>query len=240
MYWASGPLTLQLNENTTYYFQAYYLNAWWGWSFTFNLYPTPPPNADFYSWPSDPSVYDNIQFNNYSNDPGGASFQSSTWDFGDGTTATDWNPFHQFATDGDYTVQLTVVTSDGRTGTTSRLVQVRTHDIAITKFTVPQSASAGQTRQVNVEVNNHRYSETVTIQLYKSTQGGFVLVGTLTQYVPVRPSNRTTQFAFNYTFTNGDAAAGKVTFKAVANLEGARDSWPADNEAIALPTKVTR
>jgi hypothetical protein len=30
-----------------------------------------------------------------------------------------------------------------------------------------------------------------------------------------------------------------VTFKAVVNLVGARDALPADNEAIAPPTKVT-
>jgi hypothetical protein len=31
-----------------------------------------------------------------------------------------------------------------------------------------------------------------------------------------------------------------VTFKAVANMVGARDALPADNEAIASPTKVSR
>jgi hypothetical protein len=65
-------------------------------------------------------------------------------------------------------------------------------------------------------------------------------VGTLNQQVPVRPSNRTTTFNFSYTFTKDDATMGKVTFKAVANIQGARDALPADNEAIASPTKVNR
>jgi hypothetical protein len=31
-----------------------------------------------------------------------------------------------------------------------------------------------------------------------------------------------------------------VTFKAVATIVGARDALPADNEAIAAPTRVSR
>jgi hypothetical protein len=34
----------------------------------------------------------------------------------------------------------------------------------------------------------------------------------------------------NYTFTAADARIGKVTFKVIANLVGARDALPADNE----------
>lgn len=66
-----------------------------------------------------------------------------------------------------------------------------------------------------------------------------MLVGSLTQFVAARPSNRTTEFPFNYTFTADDAAVGKVTFKAVAVLVYARDALPADNQAIGAPTRVT-
>ena len=120
-------------------------------------------------------------------------------------------------------------------------MHVRTHDVAITKFTVPQSASAGQTRSITVSVTNHRYDETVQMQLYKSVAGGsFVPVGSSQQLVPVRGGNRTTDFTFNYTFTTDDAALGKVTFEAVATIMGARDAQPSDNTAISLPTKVNK
>ncbi len=65
-------------------------------------------------------------------------------------------------------------------------------------------------------------------------------MGTLAQYVPVRSGNRTTNFAFSYTFTSADAVVGKVTFEAVATIIGARDALPADNTLIAPPTKVTK
>ena len=79
------------------------------------------------------------------------------------------------------------------------------------------------------------------MDLYKSIPGGFQLVGSYIQSVPVRPANRTTAFTFNYTFTTSDASVGKVTFRAVASIVNARDALPADNEAISSPpTKVTR
>ncbi len=179
-------------------------------------------------------------FNNWSHDP--ACYycgMSAEWDFGDGTSSTEWSPYHRYAAEGDYTVSLTVTTTDGRTGSTSRNLQVRTHDVAITKFTVPQSAKAGQTRSITVYVNNTRYPEQVEVQLYKSTPSGWQWVGSLQQYVPVRPSNRTTPFAFSYTFTPEDAQLGRINFRAVAVIVGARDALPTNNEAISLPTKVT-
>ena len=200
---------------------------------------TPPPSADFYPNPDNPSSYDSIYFENRSQDP--ACYycgMSAYWDFGDGTTSTDWSPSHQYAAEGDYTVSLTVTTQDGRTASTTRTLQVRTHDVAITRFTVPQSAKAGQTRSVTVDINNTRYPEQVEVQLFKSTPGGWQWVGTLQQYVPVRPSNRTTRFEFSYTFTAEDALLGRINFRAVATIVNARDALPANNEAISLPTKV--
>jgi hypothetical protein len=198
--------------------------------------------AEFYTDPFDPSTFDMVNFNNTSYDPYCYWWcgQSASWDFGDGTTRTEWSPSHNYAVEGDYTVSLTVTTGDGRTASTSKNLQVRTHDVAITKFTVPQSARAGQTRSISVEVNNTRYPEQVQVDLYKSTVTGWEWVGSLQQYVPVRPSNRTTRFAFSYTFTQADAQVGRINFRAVAEIVGARDALPTNNEAISLPTKVSR
>ena len=138
-------------------------------------------------------------------------------------------------------MQLKVTTFDGRIGSTSGPVHVATHDVAITKLTVPTSASSGQTRQISVGLKNNHYPENVLVQLFQSVPlSGFELIDNLTQPVPVRPSNRTTSFDFNYTFTSDDAIIGKVTFKAVAYVLDARDASPADNEATASPTKINR
>jgi hypothetical protein len=70
--------------------------------------------------------------------------------------------------------------------------------------------------------------------------GGVEFVGYLTKSVPAQKGNRTTQFSFNYTFTQQDARIGKVTFKAVVVLEGARDAFPFDNEIISMPPTVLK
>jgi PKD repeat protein len=234
-----GRLTFTAQTGTTYYFQVD-VQFGEGGPLEFLFEVTPPPVAGFGFSPFDPSVFDSVQFFGSWFDPGDVGVQMEEWDFGDGTARTGCCPTHQYAGDGDYAVQFTVTTFDGRTGSTSQTVLVRTHDVAITKFTVPKSASAGQTRAVAVGINSRRHPEMVEVQLLKSVPGGFQFVGVLTQSVPVRPSNRTTNFNFSYTFTSADAQVGKVTFKAVANVVGARDALPADNEAIASPTKVSK
>jgi len=231
-----GHVTFRATAGQTYYFQ---LARVYGQDpVQFGLELAPPPVVNFYFYPGDPSAYDTVQFYDASYDPADAGIASREWQLGDGTTSTDYSVSHRYAADGDYTVRLTVTTVDGRTASASQTVHVRTHDVAIVRFSAPQSASVGQTRQISVDIRNTRHPETVTVQLLKSVPGGFQSVGALTQSVPVRVGGRVTPFAFSYTFTSDDAVMGKVTFEAIATLQDARDALPADNEAISLPTKV--
>jgi len=201
---------------------------------------TPWPVDGFWNYPYDPSIFDWISFGLYGATPSNWTCQ---WDFGDGTTYNECyvDQIKRYTNDGDYTVSVQVTNDLGEVSTASRVLSVRTHDVAITKFTVPQSAKAGQTRQLVVNVSNTRYPERVQVELYKIINNNeLAWVGTLIQYVPVRSGNRTTIFTFNYTFTPEDARVGKVTFKGMAFILDAREAWPADNEAIALPTRVSR
>jgi PKD repeat protein len=234
-----GSLTLHVDVGTTYYFQGGGLFGARG-PITFTLDVAPSPHAEFFQSPSDPSMYDLVTFSDQSFDPAQVGIQSQAWKFGDGVTATGCCPQHRYATDGDYPVELTVTTADGRTDTIRHVVHVKTHDVGIAKIAAPQSANVGQTKQIQVNVFDLRYPETVQVQLLKSIPGGFELVGTLTQSLSPRGKNQTTPYTFNYTFTADDGTVGKVTFKAVATIIGARDALPADNEAIATPTKVGR
>ena len=231
------PPTFVAVAGTTYYIQ---LGGDFGGTATLLLQPPPPPQANFFTQPFDPSTFDVVQFFDQSFDPAGFGIQTSHWSFGDGATADGQVVTHRYAADGDYQVRLDVTTFDGRTGSITRTLQVRTHDVAITKLMVPNAASSGQTRGITVGVTSNRNAETVNVALYKSVPGGFQQIAVLQQSVPIRSANRTTNFEFSYTFTAGDAAVGKVTFRAVATILGGRDALPADNEAIGSPTKVSR
>jgi hypothetical protein len=236
-----GTILTRLEGGVTYYVQAG--SAYWGnGNLAVNVAEiTPPsPEVNYYYQPDMPSIYDTVSFNASGWDPANLGIATYEWEFGDGSGATGQNVQHQYVADGDYLVQVTATTSDGRSATYSRLVPVATHDVAITKFSVPNSASAGQTRTVVVGISNWRQPETVVVELYKSVPGGWQYVGTGQQSVPVRGGNRTTNFEFNYTFTADDAAVGKVTFRAVASVIGGQDAIPADNEAISMPVKVGR
>src|SRR5205807_305386 len=230
--------TFRALANTTYYFQVGGLFGQTG-SLQFHLEVTPPPVANFGFFPFDASTFDLVQFFDQSFDPGGIGFAPQAWTFGDGATGIGPNPTHRYAADGDYTVQLTATTLDGRMAVAAQTAHVRTRDVAVTKFATPNAASSGQTRRIVVGINSRRYAETVEVQLFRSVPGGFQQFGSLTQSVPMNPKNGTTDFAFSYTFTADDAQIGKVTFKAVTVISGARDALPADNEAIAPPTKVS-
>jgi PKD repeat protein len=233
------PLTFRAQAGTTYYVQ---VGAWCCNGFgpvTFTLDVAPNPVAQF-SWsPSDPSIFDTIQFSDNSYDPAGAGLSAWAWDFGDGTTSTLEYPAHRYAADGTYTVRLTVTTSDGRTASTSQSLQVQTHDVAITRLAVPKSVHVGQTIAVNVYLQDSRYPETVQVDLYKSVPGGFSQMGSLTQSVPVKLAGQTTRFAFTYTVTSDDKALGKITFRADATIIGHRDADPADNELLSTPVAVS-
>jgi Ca2+-binding RTX toxin-like protein len=118
-----GFVTFHAEAGTTYYFQA--TPGGLG-LLQLNVVVTPPPVAGFGYGPGDPSIFDTVQFQDFSNDPAGVGIGSQAWDFGDGATATGCCPTHRYPADGDYPVQLTVTTFDGRTASTSRVVQVRT------------------------------------------------------------------------------------------------------------------
>jgi hypothetical protein len=153
-------------------------------------------------------------------------------------TSDQPNFYHQFAVDGDYPISLTFTTDDGRSATANQVVQVRTRDVAISKFSIPQTAQVNQTKTISVDILNKRYSDYVTVTLIKGLPGGGEqVIGTLTIFVPAKAKQSTT-FKFSYTFTSADASIGKVTFKAVASIASGRDALPADNTSIAT-TKVS-
>jgi len=234
-----GRVLLRAEAGTTYHIQvgAQFDDAG---PMDIRLDVLPPPVAGIGFFPGDPSIFDAIQFVDQSFDPGGVGIEAEQWSFGDGTTGSGCCPTHQYSADADFTVQLSVSTFDGRTALNSQTLRIRTHDVVITKLAVPQAGRTGQTRRIVVDVNSKRYAETVEVQLSRSVPGGFQQFGSLTQFVPMNPKGGTTEFAFSYTFTSDDAQIGKVTFRAVAVVVGAREAFPSDNEAIALSTKVTR
>jgi hypothetical protein len=231
-------VVIQAQAGVTYYFQVSGLFGTEG-LVPFALNVAPPPTVSIGYSPYDPTMFDTTFFYSSVYDPASIYGHTTTWTISDGTTSQQPSFSHQFAADGDYTVNLSVTTADGRTGTSTQVIQVRTRDVSINKLSVPQMASVNQTKTINVEVKNNSYSDYVQVILYKGLPGGGEQqIGVLTIYVPAR-ATKPTVFKFSYTFTASDQVIGKVTFRAVANFVNGRDALPSDNTSIAT-TLVNR
>ncbi|WP_439663971.1 PKD domain-containing protein [Lentzea sp. HUAS TT2] len=162
------------------------------------------------------------------------------WNFGDGTTLTGQkgSVSHRYQADGTYAVTMKATSADGRTATVTGQIKIETHDVGITKFVVPTSARAGQSKPITVHVANTRYLEKTSVTLYRSNGSSWDEVGQLTLDVAAHPT-RKVQFPFSYTFTPEDLAMGKVAFRAVASLQyPAQDARRLDNEVISIATTV--
>lgn len=231
--WSSSSFAVQAGQ--TYYVQLGDSSGYGG-NVTFRLEMAPTPQAAFYYYPEPPSTLEAVSFSSNAYDPAGVGITKTQWDFGDGAKATGSAVSHQYAAEGQYRVKHTVKTSDGRVGSTTQTVVVKTNDVYITRMVRPRTAVVGQTKRIIVSVGNQRYPQQVRVELYRSVPGGYAYVGSLEQWVDV---NRTTDFYLGYTFTAADARIGKVTFKAVAMITDGRDALPADNEFITLPVIVT-
>lgn len=216
---------------TTYYLQAT------GSGVAIDIVPPPDPGWDFS--PGDPSRFDEITFRH------GFGYWDPTiteylWDFGDGTSGTGNPAAHRFARDGNYTVTLTVNARGGRTASHTQAVQVRTHDVAVLWSSVPGRGRVGRAAPIEVGVGNTMYAETVQVDFYKDTSTGLQHLGFVTKAVPVMQAKKTILFSLSYTFTSDDLAAGKVSFKAVATILGARDAFTGDNTVTPPAVSVTR
>ena len=117
----------------------------------------PPDPVAGIGWsPFEPSIVDTVQFFAGGYDPAGAPWVAWQWSFGDGATSSAPNPTHRFAANGTSDVTLVVTTEDGRSAQATSSVTVATHDVSIKAISAPKSASAGQTKTVNIDLANRR------------------------------------------------------------------------------------
>lgn len=87
---------------------------------------TVPPVAAFVWTPIKPQAGEQVLFDASNSTPNGGEIVSYTWDFGDGVSQVESEPYvtHVFEAFGDYTVSLNVTDSEGESGVATNVVWV--------------------------------------------------------------------------------------------------------------------
>jgi len=104
-----------------------------------------PPIASFSSSPSNPTKGDTIQFNDLSTSPD-TTILSWSWNFGDGTSSTARNPYHQYQNSGTYTVTLQVTDDYEQIKSQTKIISINEKPIAYFSYS-PTSPSTSDTIQ---------------------------------------------------------------------------------------------
>lgn len=223
---------------TQYWIQI--VNAPAGSTFAVAPAPAPSPSPWMYNVTGMAGMPVEIYANN-TGDPVSLFPTIVSWDFGDGTPgSTDpWRVEHTYAKDGDYTVTLTSTTSDGRSGSGTLLIPIRTHDVSVVSFTAPTNARAGQSKTFVAGIRNTHYVETAQVVLMRGGPGGWVVVTTANVTLPVKAANKSTSVNLPYVFTAADARAGTVSFKVQVYLN-VSELQTTDNEMVCPPVRVTK
>lgn len=84
----------------------------------------PDPFASFGLYTPNPTTAAPVAFFDSSYDSIGRPIVGWAWQFGDGATSTEQAPSHRYTVIGDYSVELTITTDDGRSASTSLVVSV--------------------------------------------------------------------------------------------------------------------
>lgn len=163
------------------------------------------------------------------------------WAFGDGGASDERQPTHCYGMDGDYTVELTASTPDGRQGTATAVVEVRTHEVAIESLRAPGACRAGEPMEVVVEVSSSRYDEVVELRLFARVPGydSYAEQADRTAFaVQAGGARSATSVRLQATIPAAAYAAGTVTIEAVVVILGGLDATGFErSRKISIPVE---
>ena len=134
-----------------------------------------------------------VQFTDHSGNATGWS-----WNFGDGTTSTQQNPVHVFATAGTYTVSLTASNGNGTSSTSAQIVVSARPVIPVAAFTVSSTTGIAPLRVIFTDKSTGSPT---------SWSWNFGDGTTATQKNPVHLFTTTGTYNVNLTASNGNGAS---------------------------------
>lgn len=202
-----------------------------------------------------------IQFVNLSSPLSNTTQSGVRWNFGDGTSSNEWNPFHQYKEPGKYKVCLTIKYFDNCYKETCDTVVVPKPEInceEISKFRferVTNDSSGfyfvakyrhpnwkyvwtfGDGEGMQGDEAKHRYEKpgkyTVCLTVYKSDE----CASTTCEEV-IAGGVLCNEFHFKFEYTRGMDVPNRVKFQALSNVNLGNVKWLIYNTNSLLPTPV--
>ena len=112
--------------------------------------------ADFSATPTVGAAGFTVQFTEIITiNPPNAPITSRVWDFGDGTTSSEANPTHTYATAGIYTVSLTVTAGVGNAAVTDSETKADYIKVASAGgYVPPPPGGTGSAADINTAIDN--------------------------------------------------------------------------------------
>ncbi|GAA5130798.1 S8 family serine peptidase [Thalassotalea piscium] len=148
------------------------------WSITFSALGEVGPAAPIADFTYDAN-YLSVAFTDNSSDVND-DIVSWAWDFGDGASSTEQNPFHSYAATGAYSVSLTVTDSEGHTSTTSANVNVsdvsieaalkRAYKSRLGKLRVDITWSGTGSQTVDIYRNGEKIDTVANVGIYRDRE----------------------------------------------------------------------
>jgi PKD repeat protein len=124
------------------------------------------PEANFRAFPKRGQPPLVVNFQNFS----GGHIIRHLWDFGDGTTSTERNPIHTYQTEGDYTISLNVISTEGAQGVSTKNNYIHVDESEIDPFFYVAQTNPSQPAY-SLETATELSTSPATFQFVDQTDG---------------------------------------------------------------------
>lgn len=176
------------------------------------------PVANAYADPQEVVTGETVSFDGSDSDYKEGTIESYDWDFGDGTTGSGETTTHSYDSAGDYVVELTVTTDDGKTDTDTVTVSVTESTLVVDDFERGNlDPYGGSTEFFNIHSGDYTYSGNYALEASVTCCGDSITSTSGLDHYPERGDRLTWNQYFHDHHSWGETYATKFSVRWAVN-----------------------